>query len=71
MGRILAVVLGLLVLGAVGYKVLYGKRAVTAAATDGPSTPKRQLDNVRGAADRIGGDSQKAADDVAKKAFGE
>ncbi len=70
MGRALMVVLGLSVLGAIAWQVMYRTSAVTMGA-DGPSQPKQQLDNVRGAAKRIEANDQKAVDDVAKKAFGE
>ncbi len=67
MGKILGVVLGLGVLGAIAYKVMYRTSAVT---TDEKSAPARQLENVRGAANRIEGETQKAADAVQKQAFG-
>lgn len=69
MGRILALVLGLGVLGAIAYKVMYRQSAVT-ASDQAPSEPKRQLENVRGAADRIERNDQKNVDDIEKKAFG-
>lgn len=69
MGRLLALVLGLGVLGAIAYKVMYRQSAVT-AGEEGPSAPKQQLENVRGAANRIEAEGQKNADDLAKKAFG-
>lgn len=68
MGKILAVVIGLGVLGAIAYKVMYGSARVVTA--DEKSAPAQQLDNVRGAAKRIEGDTQKAADAVQKQAFG-
>jgi len=64
------VVLGLSVLGAIAYRVMYGANPVTVGA-ESPSRPKQQLDNVRGAAKRIEANDQKALDDVEKKAFGE
>ena len=70
MGRALMVVLGLSVLGAIAYRVMYAANPVTAGST-GASQPKQQLDNVRGAARRIEANDQKAVDDVEKKAFGE
>lgn len=70
MGRALMVVLGLSVLGAIAWRVMYGTSPVTAGA-EGPSQPKQQLDNVRGAAQRIEANDQKAVDDLEKKAFGE
>ena len=70
MGRALMVVLGLSVLGAIAWQMMYRTSPVTVEA-DGPSQPKQQLDNVRGAARRIEANDQKAVDDVAKKAFGD
>jgi hypothetical protein len=70
MGRILALVLGLGVLGAIAYKVMYRQSAVTATEGQEPSAPKQQLENVRGAADRIQANDQKNVDDIEKKAFG-
>jgi predicted negative regulator of RcsB-dependent stress response len=70
MGKVLVVVLGLGILGAIGWRVM----SKTSAVTEGPeesSAPKQQLDNVRGAAKRIEANEQKAVDDVEKKAFGE
>lgn len=70
MGRVLMVVLGLSVLGGIAWRVMYGTSPVTVGA-EGPSQPKQQLDNVRGAAKRIEANDQKAVDDIEKKAFGE
>lgn len=70
MGRILALVLGLAVLGGVAWKVMYGGTMKQAVEADGPSAPKQQLDNVRGAANRIETNDQQHVDDVEKKAFG-
>lgn len=71
MGRLLAVVLGLSVLAFIGYRVLYGAAANANANAGEPSRPKQQLENVRGAANRVEAAEQQAADDIAKKAFGE
>jgi hypothetical protein len=70
MGRVLMMVLGLSVLGGIAWRVMYGTSPVT-AGTEGPSAPKQQLDNVRGAATRIEANDQQAVDDISKKAFGE
>ncbi len=70
MGRILALVLGLAVLGGIAWKVMSGGATRPAVETDEPSAPKRQLDNVRGAANRIETNDQQRVDDVEKKAFG-
>lgn len=48
MGKILSLVLGLSVLGYIGYRTMYGR--------SGPGTeetPKKRLENVQGAANRI------------------
>ncbi|MBM4781690.1 MAG: hypothetical protein GQE15_28770 [Archangiaceae bacterium] len=70
MGRILALVLGLAVLGAIAWKVMYGGSMRQAVEADAPSAPKQQLDNVRGAANRIETNDQQHVDEVEKKAFG-
>lgn len=70
MGRILALVLGLAVLGGVAWKVVSGGTMKHAVEPDEPSAPKQQLDNVRGAAKRIETNDQQHVDDVEKKAFG-
>jgi hypothetical protein len=62
MGRILSLVLGLAVLSAVAYKVIYGR---TSMGTADHETPKQALDNVKQSAKRIEAESaQKAADDL-------
>lgn len=53
MGKILSVVLGLAVLGYLGYRVMYG----AARIDDEEATPKARLENVQGAADRIEAES--------------
>lgn len=70
MGRILALVLGLAVLGAIAWKTMYGGTMKQAVEANEPSAPKRQLDNVRGAANRIETNDQQHVDDIEKKAFG-
>jgi hypothetical protein len=79
MGRIITLVLGLAVVAGVAYSVL-NKTAVGSSANgsngssaegQGPSAPKRQLDNVRNKAHDIEQKDQQHLDDVEKKAFGE
>ena len=70
MGRILALVLGLAVLGGLAWKVMYGGTMKQAVEADGPSAPRQQLDTVRGAANRIETNDQQHVDEVEKKAFG-
>lgn len=70
MGRILAMVLGLAVLGGIAWKVMYGGTVKQAVEADGPSAPKQQLDNVRNAARRIETNDQQHVDELEKKAFG-
>ena len=65
MGRILAVVFGLTLLGFLGYKAMYGSEAP--ASPEGTSVPKRSLENARGAATRIENNEQKRADDIEAK----
>ena len=51
-----------------GYRSMYGGHMPNA---EGVGTPKQRLDNVRGAADRIEKNDQKAADEALKKSNGE
>lgn len=53
MGKILSLVLGLSVLGYIGYRTLYGRGG---GGTE--ETPKKRLDNVQGAANRIEAEGQ-------------
>ncbi len=62
MGRILSAVMGIAVLGYLGYRSMYGMRPV------GSATPKERLDNVKAAANRIEVQQQKAADEALQKA---
>jgi threonine/homoserine/homoserine lactone efflux protein len=48
MGKILTLVLGLAVLGYLGYRTMYA-----GARTEADATPKARLENVQGAARRI------------------
>ncbi|MBJ6759842.1 hypothetical protein DRW03_14725 [Corallococcus sp. H22C18031201] len=62
MGRIVTFVVGLgVVLGAVWYVMNRPAR------TDPQAAAARQLENVHKAADRLGGELQKGADDIMKK----
>lgn len=62
MGRILTLVLGLAVLSAVAYKVIYAR---SYTGTGENETPKQALDNVKQSAKRIENESaQKAAEDL-------
>jgi hypothetical protein len=64
MGRIVMAVITLAIVGYLGYRSMYGRMP----GTDGTGTPKQRLDNVRGAANRIEDQQQKAADEALKKA---
>lgn len=61
MGRIVTAVLGFSLLAAAAWYSLH--HTTTASATaDGPSGPKRQLDNVRESARRIESDADQRAE---------
>jgi hypothetical protein len=64
MGKILVLLLGLACVSGAAY--LYLQRSANPGGIEDKqaSAPKRQLDNVRGAAARIEQDSQKRADDL-------
>ncbi len=66
MGRILAVVFGLGLMGFLAYRAMYGG-AESAAAASGPSEPKQRLENVQKAANRIEKADQQRLDDVEAK----
>ena len=55
------------IVGYLGYRSMYGHLP----NAEGVGTPKQRLDNVRGAADRIEKNDQKAADEALKKSNGE
>ncbi len=62
MGRILTVVMGLAIVGYLGYRQMHGNGPV------GNSTPKERLDNVKAAATRIEQNEAKATEEALKKA---
>lgn len=66
MGKLLVLLLGLLVVAGGAYYYLEAS-ARTAQPGGEPSTPSRQLDNVRGAAQHAEDDAQKRADDLMEK----
>lgn len=66
MSRILLAVIGLSVLGYLGYRTMYGTKRQTLEEREA-SAPKKQLDNVRGAANRIEANDKAYADDLDKK----
>jgi threonine/homoserine/homoserine lactone efflux protein len=66
MSRILLAVVGLAVLGYLGYRAMYGQKRQTLEEREA-SAPKQQLDNVRGAAQRIEANDKAYADDLDKK----
>lgn len=57
-------IITLAIVGYLGYRSMYGRMP----GSDAVGTPKQRLDNVRGAANRIEEQQQKAADDALKKA---
>lgn len=63
MGRIITVALTLCALSFLAYRAVSSQKG----DTNGPSAPKRQLDNVRQSAKRIEVNDQQYVDDVAKK----
>ena len=63
--RFLVLLLGLVIVGYLGYRAMYGTTAVDQA------TPKEKLDNVKSAAKRIEADQQQAADEALEKATAE
>ena len=58
-------VIAIAIVGYLGYRAMYGSMPPT---TQGTSAPKQQLNNVRGAADRIEAQQGKASDEAEKKA---
>jgi Ni/Co efflux regulator RcnB len=65
MGRLLALVLGLAALAFAAKMMLTG---TTAGSSEGPTQPKRQLDNVRARAKQLEREQQKSVDELARKA---
>ncbi|MFY0581045.1 hypothetical protein ACN28S_48460 [Cystobacter fuscus] len=66
MGKLLTAVLGLALLGGGAWYALQRTAAVDATAP-GTSAPKRQLDNVRGAASRIESEADARAKELEAK----
>lgn len=66
MGKMITAVLAIAVLGGAAYYALHHASAGTPAAGE-PSSAKRQLDNVRGAASRIESDADQRARDLEGK----
>ena len=66
MGKIVTAVLGFSLLAAGAWYAL-NHSANSAATATGPSAPKRQLDNVRGAASRMESDADARARDLEQK----
>lgn len=66
MGRIITVVLTLGALSFLAYRAVGGQKSEATQT----SAPKRQLDNVRGAATGIEANDQQHVDDIAKKTEG-
>lgn len=67
MGKILSLVLGLGIIGYLGYRTMYGR----GGADGSQGTPKQRLDNVQKAANRIETNDQQRADEALKKSTGE
>lgn len=69
MGKILMLVLGLTIVGFIGYRVMYGPNA--SVAEGGQGTPKERLEGAKGAAKRIEETQNKEAEEALKKATSE
>jgi hypothetical protein len=67
MGKVLTAVLGLALLGGGAWYALQRAAAVDSTASSGTSAPRRQLDNVRGAASRIESEADARAKDLEAK----
>lgn len=70
MGKMLVLLLGLALVGFLGYRAMYGKSAVSSSSEE-VSAPKERLENVKGAAKRIEDQQNKAADDALQKTTAE
>lgn len=68
MARLVALVLGLAVVAWVAKTVLEGRYAAGAGSAQGPSEPKRQLDQVREKTKAIEEQLQRNADGAARRA---
>ncbi len=67
MGKILTAVLGIGVVVGAAYYALNHMGSAANSAREGTSAPKRQLDNVHQAADRIESDAEKRAQELDEK----
>jgi Flp pilus assembly protein CpaB len=67
MGKMITAVLAIAAISAAAYYALNHMQANAAAAAGEPSSAKRQLDNVRGAAHRIESDADQRAHDLESK----
>ena len=64
-GKLLVLIIGLAI---VAFAVKTQLAGTAVGNPNGPSQPKRQLDNVRNRAGELEREQQKAADDIANKA---
>jgi hypothetical protein len=67
MGKMITAVLAIAVIGGAAYYALNHASAGTTTAASEPSSAKRQLDNVRGAASRIESDADQRARELEGK----
>lgn len=63
MGRLLALIMGIAILGYLGFRTMYGR-----GSSVDDAAPKERLDNAKGAAQRIEDEQQKRVDDTLNKA---
>lgn len=67
MGRLIMGVITIGIVAYLGYRTMYGR----APSANGTSAPKQQLENVKGAANRIEEQQQKNAEEALKKSNAE
>lgn len=67
MGKMITAVLAIVAISAAAYYALNHMQASAAAAAGEPSSAKRQLDNVRGAASRFESEADQRAHDLESK----
>jgi hypothetical protein len=67
MGKILTTVLGIGIVVGAAYYALNHLGTAANSSREGASAPKRQLENVHQAADRIESDAEKRAQDLDEK----
>ncbi len=65
MGKMITAILAIAAISAAAYYVL--EHSASRSTDSGASAPRRQLDNVRGAADRIESDAEQRARDLESK----